>query len=132
MDWGRDAISSTKNMKSKASERLKGLRDLNDAGLITALEQDVSDVVRHEAAFILGDRMREGALKSTGSAFKSLCVASLFDPSILVRHETALALANFKKQGSVRFLGFLTSDCAQEVRDSAAYAIEELEESPSK
>lgn len=114
-------------MKTKAPERLKALRDLKDEDLINTLELDGSDVVRHEAAFILGERMKESTLTLVSVAFQALCVASLFDPSILVRHETALALANFKNNGSLRFLNFLLTDPSQEVRDSASYAIEELE-----
>lgn len=110
-----------------APARLKRLRELSDASLIQALNEDGSDVVRHEAAFILGDRMREGLLAQSVLAFKALTVASLFDPSILVRHETALALASFKQHGPQRILAALLTDEAQEVRDSASYAIEELE-----
>lgn len=113
-------------MKLKAFERLNQLRALKDADILSALTDDESDVVRHEAAFILGDRKREGTLLEIESVFKALGESILEDKSTLVRHEAALALANFDKVESLKFLKFALCDSVTEVRESAAYAIEDL------
>ncbi len=109
-----------------APERLKRLRDQSDSYVIGVLIEDDSDVVRHEAAFILGDRMHGGTLTKPEEAFGTLCHSAELDPSILVRHEAALSLANFKTALSKRILERLLFDPAPEVQSSARYALEDM------
>lgn len=96
-----------------------------DAALIESLKKDDSDVVRHEAAFILGERKREQKLADEKAAFEALCDSCLFDKSILVRHEGALALAAFGEQAEP-YLQAALIDTVKEVRDSATYALQDM------
>lgn len=105
--------------------RLKNLHTLAQQrqydALFEVLHKDESDVVRHEAAFLIGDVAPDAAR----SVF-ALSVAAL-DKSILVRHEAALALAKFTLTPESRAVLFsLMSDDSVEVRDSAKFALEEL------
>jgi HEAT repeat protein len=111
--------------RMNAPQRLAALNDLNDSDLAMALMKDESDVVRHEAAFLLGQRGKERNLEDSDLTLEWLC-KGCFDKSILVRHEVALALANFKGEKSLLFLSRLHLDQVQEVRDSAEYALHQL------
>lgn len=95
--------------------------------LMKALLQDESDVVRHEAAFLLGHLRGENRLPSYGQVLQSLLKAAN-DTSILVRHEVALALANFEAESVMPVLLTLHLDAALEVRSSAEFALQELME----
>jgi HEAT repeat protein len=87
---------------------------------------DESDVVRHEAAFIIGDLERQSRLKDSARALDSLCQAAK-DPSILVRHEVALALSKFNRRlQALECLLLLARDPVREVYGSANYAIAEM------
>jgi len=99
-----------------APQRLKELRSLAPSQLCEALLNDGSDVVRHEAAFLLGEQK---------SGLHNLIEAA-GDRSILVRHEVALALANFPASEVLNQLLLMHEDAAKEVRSSADYAIQQL------
>jgi HEAT repeat protein len=96
--------------------------------LTQALLQDQSDVVRHEAAFIIGDLNSKVRLKDSCRALDALRHAAQ-DRSILVRHEVALALAKFVQGAAKECLLKLEEDRAREVADSARYALEEIADS---
>jgi HEAT repeat protein len=116
---------------SKAYERLKALRDLTDGQVIDALQNDQCDVVRHEAAFVLGERRRErphdNSVVLREQAFDALNKASFSDPSVLVRHEAVLALTAFASNTMTHdIIEAALGDSAPEVVSSARYALEEL------
>ena len=56
------------------------------------LSNDPSSIVRHEAAYILGE-------KANLLSISPLIKAIEYDPAIIVRHEAALALANLGTLG---------------------------------
>ncbi|HEV8542773.1 MAG TPA: HEAT repeat domain-containing protein [Verrucomicrobiae bacterium] len=106
-----------------APQRLKALQSLNEWDLRKAMRFDESDVVRHEAAFLLGQ-----AAKDLCDPNGVLCDfdAAAADGSILVRHEVALALANLKVERSIPILLRLAMDPAPEVSGSALYALVQM------
>jgi HEAT repeat protein len=111
-------------MTPNAPQRLQALSGLSEWDLRKALRNDRSDVVRHEAAFLLGQAAKEKIYDLQGTLDDLDTAAS--DSSILVRHEAALALANFKAERSVSILARLVTDDAIEVRDSALYALVQM------
>jgi HEAT repeat protein len=116
-------------MKS-AQTRLKGLELLHQDMLFIALKEDECDIVRHEAAFIIGKIFEEGKMHSGSAALVALLGATR-DPSILVRHEVALALGKFDCHEAFGALIHLASDCSPEVQRSARFALTEQRERKS-
>lgn len=108
-----------------AQERLKGLSHLCHSDLIKALRGDLSDVVRHEAAFLITQ------FAYLDDTVKGLCDAAKLDPSILVRHEACLSLAKFKTKLAFDTLADCMADKSPEVVSSARYALEEMVFGPS-
>jgi HEAT repeat protein len=111
-------------------QRLRDLRALHYSLLIEALKEDPSDVVRHEAAFVIGEWCERVSEQDRSDIRKegmlALFRAAETDKSILVRHEAALALAQFRNAAALALLLRLTLDSASEVRSSACYAIEQM------
>ena len=103
---------------NNAPQRLAELRGFSETLLIHAMCQDESEVVRHEAAFLLGDIQSTGALEAL--------ISASHDPSILVCHEVALALANFRCARSVVELVRLAADPSPDVSRSAVHALVEM------
>jgi len=115
-----------------APERMKVLQNLAAKGdffaeeeVIRVLQQDPSDVVRHEAAFILGD-WKERCPNETRSRSLEALIRACRDQSILVRHEAALSLAAWKCERAIETLATLCHDSAPEVRGSALHALVEM------
>ena len=100
--------------------------------IVDALKQDLNDVVRHEAAFLLGDLKKQGKLANPAAAMRVLIVQARADSSILVKHEAALALANFPCEESVSFLVELCAHESKEVVSSALYALLDLSKVPAE
>lgn len=127
-------MNAEKENISTAPQRLARLQALASGEITIAVQQsleaslssDASDVVRHEAGFILGDLQKGGRLIASESALSGLCLAAEHDPSVLVRHEVALSLAKWPGEVAVTALVKLSSDVSAEVRSSAAYAITEM------
>ena len=105
-----------------APQRLAELRGKAIALVTESLLRDESDVVRHEAAFILGEKAEDPRREEI---LDCLCSAAA-DPSILVRHEVALALAKFPSEKSVKQLFKLARDRSDEVSGSAEYALVDM------
>lgn len=104
----------------------KRLALASEQALIKALDNDNSQVVRHEAAFLLGDCQSRGVLNDSQNVFLELRAATK-QKSILVRHEVALALGKFRGSNeAVQCLLFLYRDSALEVSESAEHALVEL------
>ena len=82
--------------------------------------EDGDDLVRHEAAFSLGQ------LGFT-SGIKTLSYAVENDPSIFVRHEAAVALGVIGSEAARPVLVTALSDPSEEVKKSANVALANLD-----
>ncbi len=84
------------------------------------LKEDKNELVRHEAAFSLGQMCY-----STG--IKPLEDATVNDPSMFVRHEAAVALGVIGSKGALNTLEKALDDPEESVRHSAVVALSNLE-----
>lgn len=90
--------------------------------LADVLLHDPDPVVRHEAAFALGELQRHGQI--TGSrGEEELCLAASKDLSVLVRHEAAEALYCFPGARCEVVLKELLNDESEDVRLTAAISL---------
>ena len=92
------------------------------AFLSRVLTDDPNSVVRHEAAFALGELRGSGRIGSDSGA-EELCQAALHDRSIVVRHEATEALYGYAGQFVDDTLKLLLSDPSDEIRETAAISI---------
>ena len=83
------------------------------------LKEDKNELVRHEAAFSLGQMCY-----STG--IKPLEDATSNDPSMFVRHEAAVALGVIGSKGALNTLEKALDDPEESVRHSAVVALSNL------
>jgi HEAT repeat protein len=88
--------------------------------LSRVLEQDTGALVRHEAAFSLGQIGFPSAINALSRAVKS-------DPSFFVRHEAAIALGVIGSEKARETLVMALGDESEEVRESALIALANLE-----
>jgi len=84
------------------------------------LKNDENELVRHEAAFSLGQM-------SYSSAILPLIDATLHDPSMFVRHEAAIALGVVGNQAAKDALKKALSDPEKPVVESAIVALSNIE-----
>jgi deoxyhypusine monooxygenase len=84
------------------------------------LLNDEDHLVRHEAAFSLGQL-------GYASGIKALSKAVLSDPSFFVRHEAAIALGVIASEASRDILKKALKDERQEVQESAMVALANLD-----
>ena len=84
------------------------------------LENDKNALVRHEAAFSLGQLGYPAATASLSNAVKS-------DPSDFVRHEAAIALGVIGSEDARETLNEALKDESEEVRESAIIALANLD-----
>ena len=85
-----------------------------------ALESDKNALVRHEAAFSLGQLGYPAATAALSNAVKS-------DPSYFVRHEAAVALGVIGSEDARETLNEALKDESVEVRESAIIALANLD-----
>ena len=83
------------------------------------LKNDRNELVRHEAAFSLGQMCLR-------SGIKPLEDATRHDPSLFVRHEAAVALGVIGSQEAKETLQTALQDSSEQVRDSAVVALSNL------
>ena len=83
------------------------------------LKNDSNELVRHEAAFSLGQMCYRSGVKSLEGAVKN-------DPSFFVRHEAAIALGVIGSQDARETLQEALSDSSEPVRESAVVALSNL------
>ncbi len=83
------------------------------------LKNDPNELVRHEAAFSLGQMCLR-------SGIKPLEDATCHDPSLFVRHEAAVALGVIGSQEAKDTLQKALQDSSEQVRDSAVVALSNL------
>jgi HEAT repeat protein len=84
------------------------------------LENDKNALVRHEAAFSLGQLGYTAATAALSNAVKS-------DPSDFVRHEAAIALGVIGSEDARETLNEALKDESEEVRESAFIALANLD-----
>ena len=83
------------------------------------LKNDPNELVRHEAAFSLGQMCYRSGVKPLEDAVKN-------DPSFFVRHEAAIALGVIGSQDARKTLQEALSDSSEPVRESAVVALSNL------
>ena len=84
------------------------------------LKHDSNELVRHEAAFSLGQM-------GYSSGIEPLEDATANDPSMFVRHEAAVALGVVGSRGEPKVLENALNDPEESVRHSAVVALSNLE-----
>ena len=84
------------------------------------LKNDENELVRHEAAFALGQM-------SYSSAIPPLADATLNDPSMFVRHEAAIALGVVGSKEAKETLEKALNDSEKPVVESAVVALSNIE-----
>ena len=84
------------------------------------LKNDPNELVRHEAAFSLGQMCYQSGIPPLEDATKN-------DPSMFVRHEAAIALGVIGSQNSKKTLEKALNDPDEPVRDSAVVALSNIE-----
>jgi len=83
------------------------------------LKDDPNELVRHEAAFSLGQMCYRSGVRPLEDAVKN-------DPSFFVRHEAAIALGVIGSQDAKATLQGALSDSSEPVRESAVVALSNL------
>ncbi len=83
------------------------------------LKNDLNELVRHEAAFSLGQMCYRSGIKPLEDAVKN-------DPSFFVRHEAAIALGVIGSQEAKDTLQKALKDPSEPVRESALVALSNL------
>ena len=83
------------------------------------LKNDSNELVRHEAAFSLGQMCLRSGIKPLEDATRN-------DPSLFVRHEAAVALGVIGSQEARDTLQKALLDSSEQVRDSAVVALSNL------
>ncbi|MCH7966673.1 MAG: HEAT repeat domain-containing protein [Thaumarchaeota archaeon] len=84
------------------------------------LKNDENELVRHEAAFSLGQLC-------SSSAIPPLSDATLHDPSMFVRHEAAIALGVVGSKGAEETLKKALNDPEKSVVESAIIALSNIQ-----
>ena len=90
------------------------------AALSKTLTDDPSPIVRHEAAYVLGE-------KGTEEAITCLIQSIKHDPNDFVVHEAALALGNTRDQRAKEVLEELLNHHKQDVIQTAQIALDRLQ-----
>lgn len=84
------------------------------------LKNDPNELVRHEAAFSLGQMCLRSGITPLEDATRD-------DPSLFVRHEAAVALGVIGSQDAKETLQKALQDSSEQVRDSAVVALSNLQ-----
>ncbi len=84
------------------------------------LKNDPNELVRHEAAFSLGQMCYRSGIKPLEDAVRN-------DPSFFVRHEAAIALGVIGSQEAKETLQRALEDSSEPVRESAVVALSNLQ-----
>lgn len=87
--------------------------------IASVLKKDSNELVRHEAAFSLGQLCLRSGISPLEDATRN-------DPSLFVRHEAAVALGVIGSQDAKATLQKALEDSSEQVRDSAVVALSNL------
>lgn len=93
--------------------------------LLEALRSDDNAVVRHEAAFILG-QFSERLGDDEQGVIQALMAAAAQDVSTVVRHEAIEALGWFQRPQVVVFVATLVESSCHDVKDTAIVSLGRL------
>lgn len=93
-----------------------------EATLVHTLRHDPDGIVRHEAAFVLGELYSRGAICGD-RAISALCHAARHDRSVVARHESAEALSVFSLPLATETLTALLTDPIPDVVATARIAL---------
>ena len=88
--------------------------------IVKVLKNDTNELVRHEAAFSLGQMCYSSGILPLEDATKN-------DSSMIVRHEAAIALGVIGSKSARKTLEEALNDPDEPVRDSAVVALSNLE-----
>jgi deoxyhypusine monooxygenase len=114
-------LKATQEARIQAAFKLENIADDESlAAMIKCLQTDPSPIVRHEAAFSLGET---ACPKIAGPA---LVKAIKEDKDIFVRHEALLALGTLDFQEATEFIESLLSDKDHHISESAEIALQRL------
>lgn len=124
------AAQQTPSVRFRA---IRGILEISDkefgetveSFLVTVIETDSDPVVRHEAAFTLGELMKEGKIVGV-IAVAALCGIIKNETSVLVLHEVAEALAHFNGSSVIATLNRLMEHVSVDVRATAAISLDVL------
>lgn len=92
--------------------------------LVAILSEDPNGIVRHEAAFVLGE-LYERHIISGDLALQALMRAARCDASVVARHEAIESLAAFRGDQVRDLLLELASDRNDDIAKTAAIALEQ-------
>lgn len=127
MTSAEDVAARLLDPKTPVSGRMRaifGLKGLNTAAAISALEEslrtDASALVRHEAAYVLGQMRARSALPTLAAVLADA------REDVMVRHEAAEALGALGDPAAAPALAPHARDPAREVRETVALALARL------
>ena len=119
-----DVLSSNESLQEERIQALFQLMNIADSksldAIVRCLMEDPCEIVRHEAAFVLGEAAavdrREDLIKAVER-----------DASGIVKHESILALGTIADERDVPFLKSLLSSKVRLVSESAKIALQRIQ-----
>jgi HEAT repeat protein len=93
--------------------------------LTLVLQHDPDPIVRHEAAFVIGELAKQERIDSECAAI-ALRHAALDDPSVVARHEAAESLSSFYHPTAVKTLTELLDDPLLDIAATARIGLARL------
>ena len=108
-------------MRIRSINQLRKKREIKSVlKLVKFLKEDDNSIVRHEAAYSLGELGYELAICYLIESLKS-------DPDAIVRHEAAFALGIMAKPAALKAIKSVKPDKSKIVRDTVQIAIDNLQ-----
>ncbi|MCA9487078.1 MAG: HEAT repeat domain-containing protein [Candidatus Woesearchaeota archaeon] len=126
MNLKKKFITLLQNKNSLQEERIQALFQLMNIGdkesleaIIKTLENDPCEIVRHEAAFVLGET-------AAYEHRENLRKAIISDPSGIVKHEAILALGTIANEEDIPFLEEQKQSKVKLISESAKIALQRI------
>jgi HEAT repeat protein len=114
-------LSRTQEERIQATFKLENIADEDSLkAMIKCLFTDPSPIVRHEAAFSLGETA------APSIAGPALVKAVKEDKDVFVRHEALLAIGTLDYQEAVPYIRSLLKDLDPHISESAEIALQRL------
>ncbi len=120
-------IEILQNDKSLQEERIQALFQLMNIAdevslnaIIKCLEEDPCEIVRHEAAFVLGETAAYEAIEALKKCVKE-------DKSGIVKHEAILALGTIANKDTIPFIKEQLKSPVKLLSESAKIALQRIE-----
>jgi HEAT repeat protein len=102
---------------------LRSLEDFVEELVVSVLQNDPNPIVRHEAAFVLGQLYSTGHIVGRRS-LAALCECAQGDRSVVVRHECAESLGSFRGRKAFVTLQSLLHDPEPDVVVTSLIALD--------